>query len=90
MKKDEELKAAVALGYKPQRDSAPKVKAKGRGFIAEKIIETAREYQIPIYEDPDLVQALMPLELEVEIPVEMYRAVAEVLAFIYQQNKPRS
>lgn len=86
----DELKTAVALGYKPEKDSAPRIKAKGRGFIAEKIIEVARECKIPIYQDRDLVESLMPLELEVEIPVEMYRAVAEVLAFIYQQNKQRS
>jgi len=77
---------AVALKYNKEKDAAPKISAKGRGVIAEKIIETARAHNVPLYEDKNLVQVLEALELETEIPPELYRAVAEVLAFIYRLN----
>ena len=77
---------AVALKYDGQKDGAPRVMAKGRGDIAEKIIAVAKEHQIPLYEDQNLVQVLEALDLETEIPPELYRAVAEVLAFIYSLN----
>ena len=69
------------------RDHAPKVIARGRGEIAEKILEIAKTHNLPLYEDKNLVQILEALELETEIPPELYRAVAEVLAFIYRLNK---
>ena len=78
---------AVALKYSPEKDAAPKITAKGRGIIAEKIVETAQAHNVPLYEDKNLVQVLEALELETEIPSELYRAVAEVLAFIYRLNK---
>ena len=77
---------AVALKYDKKKDAAPRVKAKGRGFVAEKIIETARAHDVPLHEDKNLVQVLEALDLETEIPAELYRAVAEVLAFIYRLN----
>ena len=77
---------AVALKYETEKDSAPRVLAKGRDVIAEKIIETARAHNVPLYEDKNLVQVLEALDLDTEIPSEMYRAVAEVLAFIYRLN----
>ncbi len=77
---------AVALKYDQKKDHAPKVIAKGRGEIAEKIIEIAKAHNLPLYEDKNLVQILEALELETEIPPELYRAVAEVLAFIYRLN----
>ena len=77
---------AVALKYNKEKDAAPKITAKGRGIIAEKIVETAQAYHVPLYEDKNLVQVLEALELETEIPPELYRAVAEVLAFIYRLN----
>jgi len=77
---------AVALKYDHQKNKAPKVIAKGRGDIAEKIIEVARAHNVPLYEDKNLIQILEALELETEIPPELYRAVAEVLAFIYRLN----
>ena len=82
---DKTLKA-VALRYDKEKDPAPKVIAKGRGDIAEKIIEIATAHNLPLYEDKNLVQILEALELETEIPPELYRAVAEVLAFIYRLN----
>jgi len=77
---------AVALKYDQKKDKAPRVIAKGRGNIAEKIIAVAREHNVPLYEDKNLIQILEALDLETEIPPELYRAVAEVLAFIYRLN----
>ena len=77
---------AVALKYDVSKDRAPRVVARGRGAIAEKIMAIARENHVPLYEDQNLVQILEALELETEIPSELYRAVAEVLAFIYRLN----
>ena len=77
---------AVALKYDDKKNKAPRVIAKGRGDIAEKIIEVAKAHNVPLYEDKNLVQLLEALELETEIPPELYRAVAEVLAFIYRLN----
>lgn len=77
---------AVALKYDVSKDRAPRVVARGRGAIAEKIIAIAKENHVPLYEDQNLVQILEALELETEIPPELYRAVAEVLAFIYRLN----
>ena len=77
---------AVALKYEMEKDSAPKVVAKGRDLIAEKIIETAKAHSVPLYEDKNLVQVLEAFDIDTEIPPELYRAVAEVLAFIYRLN----
>ena len=77
---------AVALKYDQKKDHAPRVIAKGRGEIAEKIIELAKAHNLPLYEDKNLIQILEALDLETEIPPELYRAVAEVLAFIYRLN----
>ena len=80
---------AVALKYESEKDSAPRVVAKGREFIAEKIIETAKAHNVPLYQDKNLVQVLEALDIDTEIPPEVYRAVAEVLAFIYRLNAKR-
>ncbi len=77
---------AVALKYEKEKDAAPRVVAKGRGFVAQKIMETARAHRVPLHEDKNLVEVLEALDLETEIPPELYRAVAEVLAFIYRLN----
>ena len=77
---------AVALKYDNKKNKAPRVIATGRGDIAEKIIEVAKAHNVPLYEDKNLAQLLEALELETEIPPELYRAVAEVLAFIYRLN----
>ncbi len=78
---------AVALKYDQKKDTAPRVIAKGRGEIAQKIIDVARAHDVPLVEDKNLIQILEALELETEIPPELYRAVAEVLAFIYRLNR---
>jgi flagellar biosynthesis protein len=73
---------AAALRY-DGRD-APRVVATGRGLVAEKILEAARGAGVPLREDPVLMEALATLELEQEIPPELYRAVAEALAWAYR------
>jgi flagellar biosynthesis protein len=78
---------AVALKYDTNKDPAPRLVAKGKGYIADKIIAIAEQYHVPRYEDENLVQVLEALEIEMEIPPELYRAVAEVLAFIYRLNQ---
>ena len=75
---------AVALRYKKDETSAPKIIAKGAGFVAEKIKEISRKYGIPIVEDKSLARALFKLKLNSLIPEELYRAVAKILAYIYQ------
>ncbi len=83
------LKKAVALKYEKEQDSAPKVIAKGKGKVAENIIELAQKHDIPIKDDPDLIEVLSSLEINEEIPSEIYVAVAELLAFVYSANSKR-
>jgi flagellar biosynthesis protein len=85
-KKNRKLKSAVALKYQVETDSVPKVAAKGEGLVAERIIELARENQVPIKEDPDLVQILSQVDINKEIPPSVYKVVAELLAFVYKLN----
>ncbi len=80
-------KKAVALKYDPEEDQAPRVVAKGRGRLAELILEVARQHGIPIREDSELVQSLYRVELEAEIPPELYEAVAVILAWAYRLNR---
>lgn len=76
---------AVALEYRPEVMAAPRVTAKGQRLIAERIKEIAREYKVPIVENPPLAQALFQaVEIGQAIPGALYQAVAEVLAFIYR------
>lgn len=77
---------AVALHYDKDTDNAPKIVAKGKGVLAEKIIEIARKNDIPVYEDADLIEILSKLDLGQEIPPELYKLIAEVLVFIYKSN----
>jgi len=75
--------AAVALAY--ARDgNAPKVVAKGRGLVAQAIIERAREHGVFVHESKDMVSLLMQVDLDQRIPPELYRAVAELLAWVYR------
>jgi flagellar biosynthesis protein len=71
---------AVALRY--EKPGAPRVVAKGRGEVGQRIIEAARANGVPIEENPALAEALAQIELEHAIPEALYRAVAEVLMFI--------
>ena len=83
-------KQAVALRYEKSRDEAPRVTAKGQGKVAENIIEMALAHGVPVKDDPDLVAVLSSLEIDQEIPPEIYVAVAELLAFVYSANSKRS
>jgi flagellar biosynthesis protein len=81
---DDDPPRAVALRYERRYDPAPRVVAKGEGELALKILELAREHGVAIKEDRDLAQLLSAVELETQIPVEAFVAVAEILAFIYR------
>jgi len=84
----EKPRKATALRY--EGEGAPRVVASGRGEIAKKIIERAEEAGIPIREDAALAEALAKLELQLEIPEDLYVAVAEALAWAYKLDaKPR-
>jgi flagellar biosynthesis protein len=78
---------AAALRYVAGETAAPEVVASGEGHLAEKIIAMAREHGIPIHESPDLVRLLTQLPPESAIPVELYRAVAEVIAFLLRTSQ---
>lgn len=77
---------AVALGYEPEKDKAPKVLAKGQGHVAQKIIQIAIDEGIEIRKDADLLQILKAVDIDSEIPIEAFSAVAEIISYIYQQN----
>ena len=86
-KEIEKPKQAIALTYQNTNGNAPKVVAKGTGFIAERIMSTAKQNSIPVYQNKTLASMLMAVELDREIPPELYQAVAEVLAYIYYIDK---
>ena len=78
---------AVALTYDKGRDDAPRVTAKGEGFIAEQIVAVAREAGIHVREDRSLVEILSKLDIDSPIPTEAFTAVAAILTYVYQQEK---
>jgi flagellar biosynthesis protein len=82
-------KKAVALKYDPDKQDAPKVVAKGRGYVAENIMAAAQKNAIPVYQNKSLVNMLMALELDREIPPELYHVVAEVLAYVYRIDQKK-
>lgn len=77
---------AVALGYDHTKQAAPKVLAKGQGPIAQKIVQIAIDEGIEIRQDADLVQILKAVDIDEEIPVEAFAAVAEIISYVYQVN----
>ena len=79
-------KTAVAVSYNKEKDSAPKITAKGKGAVAEKIIELAKKNNIPMHEDPDMIEVLSKLDLGQEIPADLYKLIAEVLVYVYRAN----
>lgn len=85
MEKDR-IKKAIALGYDIDTDHAPKVIAKGSGALANNIIKIAKENEIPIKKDEDLVELLSAIDIDKEIPESMYKAVSEIFAFIYDMT----
>lgn len=88
-KSKEKPKTAVAISYDPA-DMAPKVVATGKGRIAEKIIEAAKDADVPVHEDSKLADTLSKLEIGEFIPPELYEVVAEILVFVDEMEKIRS
>ncbi|MFH0919308.1 MAG: EscU/YscU/HrcU family type III secretion system export apparatus switch protein [Fibrobacterota bacterium] len=89
-RKEDSRRGAISLRYNEGKQRAPKVTAKGRGRVADEIIRIAKENGVPVREDPDLLEILYPLELDAEIPPELYSVVAELLAYIYRMNQKAS
>jgi flagellar biosynthesis protein len=77
---------AVALRYQQGGEPAPRVVAKGSGDLAERILRMARENAVPIHEDRDLVSLLSKLDVDAFVPPALYRAIAEVLVFVYRAS----
>lgn len=87
MAKLQRRRRAAALRYEIGEDAAPKVLAKGENLVADKIVEIAKEAEIPIVEDAALVSALLMLEIGEEIPPELYHTVAKILSFLYDLDR---
>ena len=81
--REQERALAVALAYAPG-DAAPKVVAKGKGLIAEEIINRARSHGVYVHESPELVTLLLQVDMDEHIPPQLYVAVAELLAWLYR------
>ena len=81
------VKKSVALRYDPEQDRAPVLVAKGKGYIAERIIALANEHGIFVHQDPALVDLLMDVELADTIPPQHYQVVSRVLAMVYRANR---
>lgn len=77
---------AIALGYDIEKQNAPTVVAKGQGYIAKKIVQIALDEGIEIHQDADLVQILKAVDIDSEIPLEAFGAVAEIISYIYKAN----
>ena len=84
--KNKKVKQAVALEYDPA-DSAPRVIAVGRGALAEKIIEQAKQAEVPVHKDDKLADTLSKLQIGDMIPPELYEVVAEILVFVDGMDK---
>ena len=83
---NEKPKQAIALSYNPEED-APKVIASGKGALAERIIEKAKEAEVPVHRDDKLADTLSRLEIGDMIPPELYEVVAEILIFVDAMDK---
>ncbi len=86
--KKEKPNTAVALAYEPG-EQAPKILATGKGVVAERIIEAAKEADVPTYQDNKLADTLSRLEIGDMIPPELYQVVAEILVFVNDMDKIR-
>ncbi|MFG6384126.1 MAG: EscU/YscU/HrcU family type III secretion system export apparatus switch protein [Lachnospiraceae bacterium] len=84
----ERQKTAVAIAYNPG-EAAPKIIATGKGHVAERIIEKAKEDNIPFYRDDKLAKTLSKLEIGDMIPPELYEVVAEILVFVDDMERMR-
>ncbi len=83
------MKKAVGLKYNGSKENAPKVIAKGKGETAKKIIDIAKKNDIPIKEDSDLVELLSKVEVDEQIPPNLYKAVAEVFSWLYRLSNKK-
>ena len=81
------MNKAVAMKYKVYEDNVPKVIAKGSGEIAKKIIQKAKDYDIAIFQNEELTNMLMDVDVNDEIPVELYQAVVEVFVWLQQTEQ---
>lgn len=81
------VKRAVALKYAPGQNKAPVVVAKGKGHVADSILNLAKESGVPVQEDASLVEVLSKLDIQQEIPGELYQLVAEILSFVYRSDR---
>lgn len=81
-----QIKEAAALKYN-ENEAAPRIIALGKGEIAEKLIEKARESDVPVYENPELAHTLNMLKIGQEIPTELYEVVAEILVFVSKLDR---
>lgn len=86
---DSDRREAVALAYR-QSDAAPRVVARGRGLVAEEIIARAHEHGVFVHESPELVSLLMQVDIDQHIPPQLYRGVAELLAWLYRLEQGAS
>jgi flagellar biosynthesis protein len=89
MDKNNIIKKAVSMLYNQEGNNSPTITAKGKGEVANNIIKIATQNDIPIKQDQDLVNMLMELELNKEIPTELYQAVAEVFSYIYNLTQDK-
>jgi len=80
------LKKAVAMKYDPLTNAAPVIVAKGQGELADKILEKAKESDVPIQEDSSLVEVLSKLDIDQEIPPDLFAIVAEILSAVYRAD----
>ncbi len=85
--KNDEIKKAIALKYTPEKDKAPKVVAKAKGYLAYIIEKTAKEHNVYVKQEPTLVNDLYKLNIDDQIPQELYEAVAKILVFVYKLKK---
>ncbi len=81
------IPAAIAVRHEPESGSAPRVVAKGKGAVAEQILEIAFAHGVKVRQDADLIDILSAVELDSEIPLEAFAAVAEILAYVYRANR---
>ncbi len=87
--KPKKIKQAIALEYDPSEE-APRVIASGKGVLAERILEKAKEEKVPIHKDDRLADTLSRLEIGEMIPPELYEVVAEILVFVDQMDRIRA
>lgn len=78
--------AAIALKHNLGQEAAPRVVAKGYGAVAEKILKLAFDNDVRVRQDPDLIEILAAVEVDCQIPIEAFAAVAEILSYVYQAN----